>query len=49
MAVFHDLLLSKKYVSPSEISASEKVRAEAKDALAEIRKTHRRGPAGETQ
>jgi len=39
MAVVHDLLLSKKYVTTGEISAaSEKVRAEAKDALAKIRK-----------
>jgi len=39
MAVVHDLLLSKNYVTKAEISvASEKVRAEAKDALAKIRK-----------
>lgn len=48
MAVVHDLLLSKKYVTKSEISAaSEKIRAEAKDALAKMHKAHRRGPNGE--
>jgi hypothetical protein len=47
LAVVHDLLLSKKYVTTVEISvASEKVRAEAKDALAKIHKAHRRGPNG---
>jgi hypothetical protein len=50
LAVVHDLLLSKKYVTTAEISsASEKVRAEAKDALAEIRKAHRRGSNGGVQ
>jgi uncharacterized protein YbjQ (UPF0145 family) len=50
MAVVHDLLLSKKYVTKSEVSAaSEKIRAEAKDALAKMRKVHRWGPNGETQ
>jgi hypothetical protein len=50
MAVVHDLLLSKKYVTTAEISAaSEKVRAEAKDALAKIRKADRRGPNGGVQ
>jgi hypothetical protein len=50
MAVVHDLLLSKKYVTQSEITAtSEKVRAEAKDALAKIHKASGRGPNGETQ
>jgi methionine-rich copper-binding protein CopC len=50
MAVVHDLLLSKKVVTNSEITAaSEKIRAEAKDALAKIPKTGRRGPNGGTQ
>jgi hypothetical protein len=50
MAVVHDLLLSKKVVTNSEITAaSEKIRAEAKDALAKIHKTDRRGPNGGTQ
>jgi hypothetical protein len=50
LAVVHDLLLSKKYVTTAEISAaSEKVRGEAKDALAEIRKAHHRGPNGGVQ
>jgi len=50
MAVVHDLLVSKKYVTKSEISAaSEKVRAEAKDALAKIHKAHRRDPNGGIQ
>lgn len=45
MAVVHDLLVSKKYVTKFEISAaSEKVRAEAKDALAKIHKAPRRDP-----
>jgi hypothetical protein len=48
MAVVHDLLLSKKYVTKAEVSAaSEKIRAEAKDALAKMHKAHRRGPNGE--
>jgi len=48
MAVVHDLLLSKKYVTKSEISAaSEKIRAEAKDALAKLHKAHQRGANGE--
>lgn len=48
MAVVHDLLLSKKYVTKSEISAvSEKIRAEAKDALAKMHKAHRRDANGE--
>lgn len=39
MAVIHDLLLSKKYVTKSEVSAtSERVRSEAKDALAKMHK-----------
>jgi hypothetical protein len=43
LAVVHDLLLSKNYVTTAEISiASEKVRAEAKDALAKIHKAQRR-------
>ena len=43
LAVVHDLLLSKKYVTTADISvASEKVRAEAKDALAKIRKAEGR-------
>jgi hypothetical protein len=47
MAVVHDLLLSKKYVTQSEISAaSEKIRAEAKAAIAKIHKGPRRGPNG---
>jgi hypothetical protein len=50
MAVVHDLLLSKNYVTKTELSAaSEKVRAEAKDAIAKIRKSHRRDPNGGTQ
>jgi hypothetical protein len=50
MAVVHDLLLSKKYVTKLEISAaSEKVRAEAKDALSKIHKAHRRDPNGGVQ
>jgi hypothetical protein len=50
MAVVHDLLLSKNYVTKLEISsASEKVRAEAKDALAKIHKAHRRDPTGGIQ
>ena len=50
MAVVHDLLLSKKYVTQSEISAaSEKVRTEAKDAIEKIRKAPRRDPNGGTQ
>jgi uncharacterized protein YbjQ (UPF0145 family) len=50
LAVVHDLLLSKKYVTTGEISAaSEKVRTEAKDALAEIRRAHRRGSNGGIQ
>jgi hypothetical protein len=50
MAVVHDLLLSKKVVTNSEITAaSEKIRAEAKDVLAKIHKTDRRGPNGGTQ
>jgi hypothetical protein len=50
MAVVHDLLLSKKYVTKSEISAaSEKIRAEAKDSLAKIHKAHRRDPNGGIQ
>jgi hypothetical protein len=49
MAVVHDLLLSKKYVTQSEIAAtSEKVRAEAKEALAKIHKIPRGGPNGGT-
>ena len=48
MAVVHDLLLTKKYVTKSEIStASEKIRAEAKDALAKLHKAQRRGTNGE--
>jgi hypothetical protein len=48
MAVVHDLLLSKKYVTKAEVSAaSEKIRAEAKDALAKMHQAHRRGPNGE--
>jgi hypothetical protein len=47
LAVVHDLLVSKKYVTKAEISAaSEKIRAEAKDALAKLHKTDRRGPNG---
>jgi hypothetical protein len=50
MAVVHDLLLSKKYVTKSEISAaSEKIRAEAKDALAKIHKAQHRDPNGGIQ
>ena len=50
MAVVHDLLLSKNYVTKSEVSAaSEKIRAEAKDALAKIHKAHRRDPNGGIQ
>ena len=50
LAVVHDLLLRKNYVTVSEINAaSEKVRAEAKDALATIHKAQRRGPSGGTQ
>jgi hypothetical protein len=50
MAVVHDLLLSKKVVTNSEITAaSERIRAEAKDALAKIHKAGRRGPNGGTQ
>jgi hypothetical protein len=50
LAVVHDLLLSKKYVTKAEISAtSEKVRAEAKEALVKMQKGHRRGPNGEGQ
>jgi hypothetical protein len=50
MAVVHDLLLSKRVVTNSEITAaSEKIRAEAKDALAKIPKPDRRGPNGGTQ
>ena len=50
MAVVHDLLVSKKYVTKSEIStASERIRAEAKDALAKVHKAHRRGPNEEPQ
>lgn len=50
MAVVHDLLLSKKYVTQSEISiASEKVRAEAKDALAKIHEARRDDPNGGDQ
>jgi hypothetical protein len=42
MAVVHDLLVSKKYVTALEITtASEKIRSEAKDAIAKIHKTHR--------
>ena len=45
IAVIHDLLVSKEYVTKSEISAtSERVRAEAKDALAKMHKAHRRAP-----
>ena len=48
MAVVHDLLLSKKYVTKAEVSAaSEKIRAEAKDALAKMHKAHRQGSNGE--
>jgi len=48
MAVVHDLLVSKKYVTKLEISlASERVRAEAKDALEKIHKTPRRPANGE--
>src|SRR5579863_2789954 len=47
MAVVHDLLVSKNYVTEAEVSAaSEKIRAEAKDALAKMHKSHRRGPNG---
>jgi uncharacterized protein YbjQ (UPF0145 family) len=50
VAVIHDLLLSKKYVTNSEISAaSERVRTEAKDALARLHKAHRPAPDEETQ
>jgi len=50
MAVVHDLLVSKKYVTTFEINAaSEKIRTEAKDALAKIHKAQRRGPNGGTQ
>jgi hypothetical protein len=50
MAVVHDLLLAKKYVTTSEISAaSDKVRAEAKDALAKIHKGQHRDPSGGVQ
>jgi hypothetical protein len=50
MAVVHDLLLSKNYVTKLEIStASEKVRAEAKDALAKIHKGQHRNPNGGVQ
>jgi hypothetical protein len=50
VAVIHDLLLSKKYVTQSEISVTaERVRAEAKDALAKIHETSRQGPNGGTQ
>jgi hypothetical protein len=49
MAVVHDLLLSKGYCTKAEISAaSDRVRTEAKDALAKIHKAHRRGPNGDT-
>jgi hypothetical protein len=45
VAVIHDLLLSKEYVTKSEVSAtSERIRAEAKDALAKMHKAHRRAP-----
>jgi len=50
MAVVHDLLVSKNYVTEAEVSAaSEKIRAEAKDALAKMHKSHRRGPNGGVQ
>jgi hypothetical protein len=50
MAVVHDLLLSKEYVTTSEISAaSDKIRAEAKDALAKIHKGRHRSPNGGVQ
>jgi hypothetical protein len=50
MAVLHDLLVSKKYLTTSEISvASERVRAEAKDALATLHKAHPPAPDEETQ
>jgi hypothetical protein len=49
MAVVHDLLVSKKYVTKSEIAtASERIRAEAKDALAKLHRAHRRGTNEET-
>ena len=49
MAVVHDLLVMKKYVTKSEISATaDKVRAEAQEAIAKIHKAHRRGPNGGT-
>ena len=45
VAVIHDLLVSKEYVTKSEVSAtSERIRAEAKDALAKMHKAHRRAP-----
>jgi hypothetical protein len=50
MAVVHDLLVSKKYVTKSEIAAaSEKIRAEAKAELAKMNKAHRQHPSGEIQ
>ena len=49
MAVIHDLLVSKKYVTEQEISAaSEKVRAEAKNAIATMYKENPWGPRGGT-
>jgi hypothetical protein len=50
MAVVHDLLVTKKVVTKSDISAaSEKIRSEAKDALAKLHKAHPRDPNGEVQ
>jgi two-component sensor histidine kinase len=47
MAVVHDLLLTKKYVTDVEIAtASARVRSEAKAAMAKLHKAPPRGPNG---